>query len=76
MKELIQEFQCGEPESGSFRYCGKEIVQDHDFNIKVTCTTTTMKLKPISITSGREDFMKLNESEQSQVKSVEGSLDW
>ena len=33
VKELIDEFKCGTVESGSFKYCGKEIVQDEDFTI-------------------------------------------
>ena len=38
--EIIQKFQCGEPEVGNFRYCGKEVAQDDDYSITITCKDT------------------------------------
>ena len=33
--KILKEFQCGKIEERAFRYCGKDILQDDDFNIKV-----------------------------------------
>ena len=53
IKEIIDEFKCGTVESDSFRYCGKEVRQDEDYNIHITCgdTTRTIKKIPISTSS-------------------------
>ena len=40
-------------ETGSFRYCGKEIVQDEDFNIHVTCSETTRNVSKIHLDKTR-----------------------
>ena len=76
MKKLSETFQCGEPETRDFRYCGKEIVQKDDFSIDVTCKSTTLKLKPVHIRHGRKAGMELDESERSQIRSIAGSLAW
>ena len=34
----------GKIEERSFRFCGREIVQEEDFSIKVTCKQTTLKI--------------------------------
>ena len=49
IQKVTNTFQCGEPEEKCFRYCGKEVTQDDDFNIVVTCRNTTMKLEPIRV---------------------------
>ena len=33
----LKHFQCGKVEQEKFRYCGKEVAQDDDFTIHVTC---------------------------------------
>ena len=33
----LKHFQCGKVEQKKFRYCGKEVAQDDDFTIHVTC---------------------------------------
>ena len=59
-----------------FRYCGKEVTQDSDFNIVVTCRNTTMKLEPLLVKPGRKNRQLINEEEKTQMKSVAGSLQW
>ena len=49
IQQVIDTFQCGEPEEMCFRYCGKEVTQDSDFKIVVMCRNTTMKLEPIQV---------------------------
>ena len=74
--EIIQKFQCGEPEVGNFRYCGKEVRQDSDFNITITCKDTTLKMEPIRVSGSRKATQALNDQERTQMKSVAGSLSW
>ena len=76
IQRLISTFKCGEPEEMNFRYCGKEVNQDGDFNIKVTCKDTTNKLHTIQVKPGRKPNMPLNDEEKTQLKSVAGSLAW
>ena len=76
MEHVLKTFECGKIEEGNFRYCGKEIVQDDDFNITVTCKQTTLKMKPIVIKQGRKASDNLNDDEKSQMKSIAGSLSW
>ena len=42
----------------SFRFCGKEIEQDRDYNVTVTCRDTTEQIGPIRYTIGSR---KLND---------------
>ena len=63
-------------ESGSFKYCGKEIVQDEDFTIHVSCADTTRAIKKIPIAPRRRPGDPLTDSEKTQLKSVAGSLAW
>ena len=74
--EIIEKFQCGEPEVGNFRYCGKEVVQDDHFNIHITCKDTTLKMEPIRIAGNRKASQVLNDQERTQMKSIAGSLSW
>ena len=76
VKELIDEFKCGTVESGSFKYCGKEIVQDEDFTIHVSCADTTRAIKKIPIAPWRRPGDPLTDSDKTQLKSVAGSLAW
>ena len=63
-------------ETGSFRYCGKEIVQDEDFNIHVSCGDTTRNVTKIHVDKRRHPGDPLSDSGKMQMKSVAGSLAW
>ena len=76
IQSVIDASCCGEPEEDSFRYCGKEVVQDGDYNITVTCRDTTLSLKPIQIRKGRKLTDSLDDTERTQMKSIAGSLSW
>ena len=78
MNDLIETFKCGKVETGSFRYCGKEIVQDEDFNIRchVTCSETTRNVTKIHLDKWRHPGDPLTDSDKTQMKSVAGSLAW
>ena len=76
MNDLIETFKCGKVETGSFRYCGKEIAQDEDFNIHVTCSETTRNVSKIHVDKRRHSGDPLTDSDKTQMKSVAGSLAW
>ena len=76
VKGLIDEFKCGTVESRSFKYCGKEIVQDEDFTIHVSCADTTRAFKKIPVAPRRRPGDPLMDSDKTQLKSVAGSLAW
>ena len=76
VKEIIDEFKCGTVESDSFRYCGKEVRQDEDYNIHITCGDTTRTIKKIPIAPRRRPGDPLTDSDRTQMKSVAGSLAW
>ena len=76
MDELLADFQCGRVEEGKFRYCGKDIEQDNDFNISVTCRDSTLKIQKAKIESGRQLSDPLNDDEKTSMKSIAGSLAW
>ena len=61
----------------NFRFCGKEIAQDNDYNVTVTCRGTTEKIGPIRYTNGtRKPDDLASEKEIEQMRSVVGSLGW
>ncbi|CAE7182068.1 unnamed protein product [Symbiodinium pilosum] len=76
IKDLIDTFKCGTVETGSFRYCGKEIKQDEDFNIHISCSDTTRGVKKIHAEPKRHPGDPLTDSDKTQMKSVAGSLAW
>ena len=59
-----------------FRYCGKEIKQDEDFNIHISCSDTTRGVKKIHAEPKRHPGDPLSDSDKTQMKSVAGSLAW
>ena len=78
MENIMAQFEVGTAESMNFRYCGKEVAQDDDYNIVVTCRSTSLKLTPIRLPPGKKGAGTLlcNEQEVSQLKSIVGSLSW
>ena len=62
--------------TGSFRFCGREIIQEEDFSIKATCKDTTEKLEKIKYRTQVKKDSSVNEGEKAQLRSVVGSLAW
>ena len=65
-------------EEDSFRFCGKEVVQDKAYNIIVTCVHSTEQITPIRYDTSRKRKMTdlATDSEIAQMRSVIGSLGW
>ena len=65
--KILKRFIVGDQETRNFRYCGKEIQQDSNFDIHITCRDTSRRLKPIHISAGRAK--QLSEDATSDEKS-------
>ena len=50
---ISTELVFGKIEERTFRFCGREIVQDEDYNVKITCKQTTLKIGEVQIPSAR-----------------------
>ena len=59
-----------------FRFCGREISQDDEGNITVTCKATAEKIEPIQYRTGIKKTESCNDQEKAQLRSVVGSLAW
>ena len=75
-QRVLDSFDMGKIEKAPFRYCGKEVEQDSDGTIRVTCRNNTEKVEPIRIAAGRKPGDACTEGEISQLRSVVGSLAW
>ena len=60
----------------NFRFCGREIEQDEQRNIQVTCTATAEKIEPVKYSTGMKRTDLANDAENAQLRSVVGSLSW
>ena len=49
MDKILNTFSVRERNSRAFRFCGKEVVQDENFNITVTAKDNTEEIRPIDI---------------------------
>ena len=58
------------------QFSGKEIVQDVDFNIHVSCSEKTRNVTKIHADRRRHPGNRLMDSDKTQMKSVAGSLAW
>jgi len=77
VKEILDFFDIRKEEDTEFRFCGREIKQDADGNISVTCKDTSEKITPVNFrVNGRKPTDKGTQGEIAQVRSVVGSLSW
>ena len=60
----------------NFRFCGREVAQDDQMNIKVTCAATAEKIEPVKFRTGLKKTDNANDAENAQLRSVVGSLAW
>jgi hypothetical protein len=76
VQKILDTFAVREQQEGSFRFCGKEVEQDENFNIKVTAKDNTEKIKPIDIGVKRKLTDKCDAGETTALRSVTASLAW
>ena len=78
MADVMEELNFGKTEVNKFRFCGTEVEQREDFQIKVTCEETSLKLRQMRLSPGRskqaDEFATIDEKET--LMSIVGSLMW
>ena len=73
---IFDAFKFGTEGIDEFRFCGKEVKQDADFNITVTAKDNTEKIKPIVYDDAKKLTQLCNETEITQIRSVIAALAW
>ena len=64
-------------ESGTFRFCGREVIQHSDFSVSVRCKDTTEKIEPVRYDPKKRKQTDLaRDHEIAQLRSVVGSPGW
>ena len=64
-------------ESGTFRFCGREVIQHSVFSVSVKCKDTTEKIEPVRYDPKvRKQTDLARDHEIAQLRSVVGSLGW
>ena len=64
-------------ESGTFRFCGREVIQHSDFSVSVRCKDTTEKIELVRYDPKvRKQTDLARDHEIAQLRSVVGSLAW
>ena len=64
-------------EPGTFRFCGREVIQHSDFSVSVKCKDTTEKIEPVRYDlKGRKQTDLARDHEIAQLRSVVGSPAW
>jgi hypothetical protein len=76
MKKVLEGFNVREIQEGTFRFCGKEVVQDSDYSITVTAKDNTEKIRPIVIPQHKKMTDPCNPKEITQVRSITAALAW
>ena len=47
VQQLLDRYTIKTVESGTFRFCGPEVIQHSDFSVSVKCKDTTEKIEPV-----------------------------
>jgi hypothetical protein len=68
---VLAAFKVKKVEEGHFRFCGREVTQDADYNVMVTCKDTAERIEAISYSDkNRKEDDKVTPGEMSQLQSV------
>ena len=77
VQQLLDRYTIKTVESGTFRFCGREVIQHSDFSVSVMCKDTTEKIEPVRYDSkGRKQTDLARDHEITQLRSVVESLAW
>ena len=76
-EKVFKHFELNGIVEKEFRFCGRDYVQDDDYNVTITCKHNTEKILPISYDRGKRGIEdKATAGEIGQLRSVVGSLAW
>ena len=77
VQQLLDRHTIKTAESGTFRFCGWEVIRHSDFSDSVKCKDTTEKIEPVRYDpKGRKQTDLARDHEIAQLRSVVGSLAW
>ena len=77
IQQLLGHYTLKTVESGTFRFCGRSVVQHPDFSISVRCKDTTEKIEFVRYDpKGRKQTNLARDHEVAQHRSVVGSPAW
>ena len=77
VQQLLDRYTIKTVESGTFRFCGREVIQHSDFSVSLKCKETTEKIEPVRYyPKGRKQTDLARDHEMAQLRSVVGSLAW
>ena len=77
IQQLLDRYTIKTVESGTFRFCGREVTQHSDFSVSVKCKDTTEKIEPVRYDpKGRKQTDLARDHEISQLRSEVGSQAW
>ena len=77
LQQLLDRYTIKTVESGTFRFCGREVIQYSYFSVSVRCKDTTEKIEPvIDDPKGRKQLDLARDHEIAQLRSVVGSSAW
>ena len=75
VQQLLDRYTIKTVDSGTFRFCGREVIQHSDFSVSVRCKDTTEKIEPVRYDpKGRKQTDLARDHEIAQLRSVVGSL--
>ena len=77
VQQLLDRYTIKTVEPGTFRFCGREVIQHSDFSVSFRCKDTTEKIEPVRYDpEGRKQTDLARDHEIAQLRSVFGSLAW
>ena len=77
VQQLLDRYTIKTVESGTFRFCGREVIQHSDFSVSVKCKDTTEKIELVRYDpKGRKQTDLARDHDIAQLRSVVGSLAW
>ena len=73
---ILAHFKVGKVEEGTFRFCGKDIQQDQEGSVTISCRDACEQIDGIKFDSKKRATEIATESEVAQLRSVIGSIGW
>ncbi len=74
MTEILSTFHVGKIESKCFHFCGKDVHQDDDYNVVVSCKEATLKLKKLPRPAGVKPIDPINADGKRQLRFFAGAM--
>ena len=76
MERIMAKFDMGKVEDTDFRYCGRRLRQDEDFNVTIDTEDNTRPIRHIVIDPNRKSTEPATDRDITRLRSVVGSLAW